>query len=83
MKERMLMTRMEYSVLKEVLKYHECGWSNVDGGGPALNRAELAGGDAWTTRCRTTAVVDSSFARHLVSSPLMACDTVSFLFSIR
>jgi hypothetical protein len=56
---------------------------NVDGGGPALNRAELAGGDAWTTRCRTTAVVDSSFARHLVSSPLMACDTVSFLFSIR
>jgi hypothetical protein len=37
---------------------------NVDGGGPALNRAELAGGDAWTTRGRTTAVVDSSFAHH-------------------
>jgi hypothetical protein len=28
MKERILMTRTEYSVLKEVLKYDECGWSN-------------------------------------------------------
>jgi hypothetical protein len=28
MKERMLMMEAEYSVLKEVLKYNECGWSN-------------------------------------------------------
>jgi hypothetical protein len=27
MKERMSMTRTEYSVLKEFLKYDECGWS--------------------------------------------------------
>jgi hypothetical protein len=26
MKERILLTRREYSVLKEVLKFHECGW---------------------------------------------------------
>jgi hypothetical protein len=27
MEERILMTRIEYFILKEVLKYHECGWS--------------------------------------------------------
>jgi hypothetical protein len=31
MKEKISMTETEYSVLKEVLKYHECGWpNNVD-----------------------------------------------------
>jgi hypothetical protein len=30
--ERILMTMQEYSILKEVLEYHECGWSyNVTG----------------------------------------------------
>jgi hypothetical protein len=28
-KERMLTTRTEYSVLREVLKYDECGWSEA------------------------------------------------------
>jgi hypothetical protein len=27
--ERILMTMQEYSILKEVLEYHECGWSNA------------------------------------------------------
>jgi hypothetical protein len=27
MEERILMARTEYFILKEVLKYHECGWS--------------------------------------------------------
>jgi hypothetical protein len=25
--ERILITMQEYSVLKEILEYHECGWS--------------------------------------------------------
>jgi hypothetical protein len=29
MKEGISMTRTEYSVLKEVLKYDECGWSQA------------------------------------------------------
>jgi hypothetical protein len=29
MKERMSMMRTEYSVLKEVLKYEDCGWSYI------------------------------------------------------
>jgi hypothetical protein len=32
MKGRISMTRTEYSVLKEVLKFHECGWSNSQNG---------------------------------------------------
>jgi hypothetical protein len=28
-KERISMARTEYSVLKEVSKYHECGWSKA------------------------------------------------------
>jgi hypothetical protein len=27
MKERISMTRTKYFVLKEILKFHECGWS--------------------------------------------------------
>jgi hypothetical protein len=27
--ERILMTMQEYSILKEVLEYHECGWSKL------------------------------------------------------
>jgi hypothetical protein len=29
-KERILMTRIEYPVLKEKIKYGECGWSDDD-----------------------------------------------------
>jgi hypothetical protein len=29
MKERILMIRMEYSVLKEKMKENECGWSDI------------------------------------------------------
>jgi hypothetical protein len=29
MKERILIMRMEYSVLNEVLKFHACGWSDI------------------------------------------------------
>jgi hypothetical protein len=30
MKERILMIRMEYSVLKEKMKENECGWSELN-----------------------------------------------------
>jgi hypothetical protein len=40
MNERISMTRTEYSVLKEVLKYHECGWSKgVFGRAPRSSRS--------------------------------------------
>jgi hypothetical protein len=29
-KERISMMMMKYSVLKDVLKFHECGWSDMN-----------------------------------------------------
>jgi hypothetical protein len=55
-KERILMTRTEYSVLKEVLKYNECGWSNSTLAFPRIQIIKLAPDmsvTSWHDSCAT------------------------------
>jgi hypothetical protein len=50
------MTRTEYSVLKEVLKYNECGWSNSTLAFPRIQIIKLAPDmsvTSWHDSCAT------------------------------
>jgi hypothetical protein len=63
MKERMLMTRTEYSILKKVLKYDECGWSKATAFGrdwlPCMVRAGMEGGTgSWEVGWLDTSALD-------------------------
>jgi hypothetical protein len=42
MKERILMSRIAYSILKERIKGHECGWSSQSEFQPTLHIPRLA-----------------------------------------